>query len=97
MAVSVLLVDDHRLVREALRNALAKAPDIEVVDEAADVIYVCAGVQQIPITWIRALNPGGRLLLPLTPGNAEGGMLLVTSIGSERFDARFVASARFAP
>jgi DNA-binding NarL/FixJ family response regulator len=36
MAVSVLLVDDHRLVREALRNALEKASDIEVVGEAAD-------------------------------------------------------------
>jgi DNA-binding NarL/FixJ family response regulator len=36
MSVSVLLVDDHRLVREAVRDALARASDIEVVGEAAD-------------------------------------------------------------
>jgi DNA-binding NarL/FixJ family response regulator len=34
--ISVLLVDDHRLVREALRDSLAKEPDIEVVGEAGD-------------------------------------------------------------
>jgi DNA-binding NarL/FixJ family response regulator len=29
VTISVLLVDDHRLVRQALRNALAKEPDIK--------------------------------------------------------------------
>lgn len=36
MTVRVLLVDDHRLVREALRDALQKMPDIEVVGEAGE-------------------------------------------------------------
>lgn len=36
MAISVLLVDDHRLVREVLRDRLAREPDIEVVGEAGD-------------------------------------------------------------
>jgi len=36
MTIKVLLVDDHRLVREALRDALAKESDIEVVGEAGD-------------------------------------------------------------
>ena len=36
MAIRVLLVDDHRLVREALRNVLAKEPDMNVVGEAGD-------------------------------------------------------------
>lgn len=36
MTIRVLLVDDHRLVREALRDALQKLPDIEVVAEAGD-------------------------------------------------------------
>jgi two-component system NarL family response regulator len=36
VTISVLLVDDHRLVREALRDALAKEPDIKVVGEAGD-------------------------------------------------------------
>jgi two-component system NarL family response regulator len=36
MKTRVLLVEDHRMVREALREALTKAPDIEVVGEAGD-------------------------------------------------------------
>ncbi|HEX5687392.1 MAG TPA: response regulator transcription factor [Ideonella sp.] len=32
----VLLVEDHRLVREALRDVLSRLPDIEVVGEAGD-------------------------------------------------------------
>ncbi len=36
MTIRVLLVDDHRLVREALREALGKVADIEVVGEAGD-------------------------------------------------------------
>ncbi len=36
MTIRVLLVDDHRLVREALREALEKVSDIEVVGEAGD-------------------------------------------------------------
>src|SRR5215472_3557764 len=36
MTIRVLLVDDHRLLREALHEALAKLPDVEVVGEAGD-------------------------------------------------------------
>jgi two-component system NarL family response regulator len=36
MTIRVLLVDDHRLVREALRDALARVSDVEVVGEAGD-------------------------------------------------------------
>jgi DNA-binding NarL/FixJ family response regulator len=36
MPITVLLVEDHRLVREALRDTLAKEPDIEVIGEAGD-------------------------------------------------------------
>jgi DNA-binding NarL/FixJ family response regulator len=36
MTISVLLVEDHRLVREALRDTLAREPDISVVGEAGD-------------------------------------------------------------
>lgn len=34
MSIRVLLVEDHRMVREALRGVLAQTPDIEVVGEA---------------------------------------------------------------
>ncbi|MEW6707630.1 MAG: response regulator transcription factor [Pseudomonadota bacterium] len=36
MTIDVLLVEDHRLVREALREALAREADIRVVGEAGD-------------------------------------------------------------
>jgi DNA-binding NarL/FixJ family response regulator len=37
VTISVLLINNHRLVREALRNLLAKEPGIEVVGEAHDI------------------------------------------------------------
>lgn len=36
MTIRVLLVEDHRMVREALREVLSKVPDLEVVGEAGD-------------------------------------------------------------
>ncbi len=36
MTTRVLLVEDHRMVREALCEVLARVPDIEVVGEAGD-------------------------------------------------------------
>jgi DNA-binding NarL/FixJ family response regulator len=34
MAISVLLADDHQIVRDGLRSLLAKEPDIQVIGEA---------------------------------------------------------------
>jgi two-component system, NarL family, response regulator LiaR len=36
MAIRVLIVDDHSVVREGLRMFLVRDPDLEVVEEAAD-------------------------------------------------------------
>jgi two-component system NarL family response regulator len=36
MSIRVLLVEDHRMVREALCGVLAQLPDIEIVGEAGD-------------------------------------------------------------
>jgi DNA-binding NarL/FixJ family response regulator len=36
VTIRVLLVEDHRMVREALRDVLTQVPDIEVVGEAGD-------------------------------------------------------------
>jgi len=36
MSLRILLSDDHRIVREGLRNLLEKEPDMEVVGEAGD-------------------------------------------------------------
>lgn len=44
--IRVLLVDDHRVVRQGIRQMLADAPDIEVAAEAADGIEAMAGIRQ---------------------------------------------------
>src|SRR5882762_2239588 len=49
VTISVLLVEDHRLVREALRDALAKEPDIKVVGEAENA--------RAAFDWARRLAP----------------------------------------
>ncbi|HEX4965845.1 MAG TPA: rRNA adenine N-6-methyltransferase family protein [Thermoanaerobaculia bacterium] len=64
---------------------------------ACDVIYVCAGVTGPLDSWLDALRPGGRMLVPLTPAAGAGGMLLVTHAAPERFDARFLCRAAFIP
>jgi DNA-binding NarL/FixJ family response regulator len=47
MTLRVLLVDDHPLYREGLATALAAAPDVEVVGEAADGEQAVALVEQL--------------------------------------------------
>jgi len=46
MAVRVLIVDDHKLVREGLRSLLEKEPDMKVIGEAADGHTALSLVQQ---------------------------------------------------
>jgi DNA-binding NarL/FixJ family response regulator len=44
--ISVIVVDDHHLVRQGIRSLLEKAPDIQVVGEAADGIEAVKLAQQ---------------------------------------------------
>ena len=59
VAIRVLLVDDHHIVREGLRMFLRRDPDLEVVGEAAN------GVQAIEMT--RDLHPNVILMDLLMP------------------------------
>ncbi|KLK89519.1 SAM-dependent methlyltransferase [Microvirga vignae] len=43
----------------------------------ADVIYVNAGVVAPDVEWLKALNPGGRLIFPWQPGKGWGPAILV--------------------
>jgi DNA-binding NarL/FixJ family response regulator len=47
VTISVLLVDDHQLVREALRDSLGREPDIEVVGEAGDAAGAVEGARDL--------------------------------------------------
>lgn len=69
---------------------------IDAPPPRCDAIYVNAAVADVPDHWLDALRPGGRLMLPLTPKDSLGGMLLVTRGDSDTvLDARFVSGARF--
>jgi len=64
---------------------------------ACDVLYVSAGATHPLPQWLDALNPGGRLVLPLTLGDGWGCMLQVTRIGSGGYAARALMRVAFIP
>jgi protein-L-isoaspartate(D-aspartate) O-methyltransferase len=64
---------------------------------AADVIYVNAGVAELPTPWLDALKPGGRLVVPLTPDDGYGLLLQITRTGSGGFSACGLGRAGFTP
>src|SRR5712691_12173628 len=75
MAIRVLIVDDHSVVREGLRMFLVRDPDLEVVGEAAD------GVEALQQA--RLLRPDiviMDLLMPVLDGIAETEVLALTSV-----------------
>ncbi len=88
-----------RAVANLLRRANVRiAPEsaFAAVVPSCDVLYVNAAVTDLPERWLDALSPGARLLAPLTPRDAFGGMLLVTRRASaDGYDARFVSGAMF--
>lgn len=61
----------------------------------ADVIYVCAGATHVPALWLDTLAIGGRLVLPLTPNERLGCMLLVTRQSKGLYAARIFSTAAF--
>ncbi|HTR56301.1 MAG TPA: hypothetical protein VMJ10_36760 [Kofleriaceae bacterium] len=64
--------------------------------EVVDLVYVNAGVQQVPVAWLEALSHHGRLLFPLVPGDGEGAVFRVTR-EPQGYSAAFVSRARFVP
>ena len=100
---------DAELADQAARN-LAGLSNVSVLAESGseadlpecDVIYVNAGATDPVATWLDALNPGGRLLFPLTPAEiggqpAPGMMLRICNEGNAGFSARFVCAVAFTP
>ena len=66
--------------------------------QAADVVYVSAGLAEPYPAWLDALRPGGRLLFPLQSAERWGAMLLVRRPSNgTAWPARFVCAAGFIP
>jgi protein-L-isoaspartate(D-aspartate) O-methyltransferase len=100
--VVVALEIDERLAEQA-RSALEPRRQTTVItgDGAsyrparADAIVVSAGATHPPAVWLDPLNPGGRLLLPLTAEDRDGVMLLVTRHDTDAFAARLIRPVGF--
>ena len=63
----------------------------------ADVIYVSVGATRVPLHWLDALKPRGRLVLPLTPTHGLGCMLLVSRRDGMTYPAQAISPAAFIP
>ena len=87
---------------EQARNNLARYPNVRVHAGTAlardlppaDVIYVNAGVVAPDAGWLRALDPGGRLIFPWQPAAHWGTAMLVTRLPGG-FRAKPVMSVGF--
>jgi protein-L-isoaspartate(D-aspartate) O-methyltransferase len=70
---------------------------VQVPEQPVDLIYVNAGVQQLPRPWIEGLAPGGRVLVPLVAADGQGAVYLIRRGDGGSHPARFVCQARFVP
>ncbi|GEM_PF-1754873 len=85
MSTRVLLVDEHTVVREALRCALEKRADIVVVGEAADghtALQLCA--EHAPAIVIADINVAGVDGVEMTRRMTEKGVKVVILSASTR-------------
>jgi len=88
---------------ERARVALTPWPQITVSNadgatmplHPVDLIVASAGATHPLRSWLEALEPGGRLLLPLTANRGAGEMLLVTRQAARSFAAQFLCSVGF--
>jgi protein-L-isoaspartate(D-aspartate) O-methyltransferase len=63
-----------------------------------DAVYVCAGITQPSWSWLDALRPNGRLVFPLHPVGAGGGMLMIRRPEQGLlWPAHFISPAWFIP
>ena len=94
---------DRRLAAVARTN-LAALPQVAVHAASAngrelppaDIVYVSAGVAAPEPAWLRALRPGGRLVMPWQPGPGRGRTLVVRRVAGG-FSARRYGAVSFIP
>jgi DNA-binding NarL/FixJ family response regulator len=79
--ITIVLVDDHALIRAGVRAELAAWPDVEVVGEAANV--------EDAVAEIRRARPDVVLLDVHLPGG--GGRAVIEGIADDKLPTRFLA------
>ena len=94
---------DESLAKQARENLVAfERVDVNHGDATtlplplSDVIYVNAGVAAPPVSWLKALRPGGRMIFPWRPSErvALAMLLIRTDVG---FQAKPLMRAWFIP
>ena len=104
MAITVLLVDDHELIREGLRRAFEREPDVEVVGEAASVAEaIGTGRKAEPAVAIVDLRlPDGNgldVVRALRAQSSDMGIVVLTMYAGDNqlFDALDAGASAFVP
>ena len=104
MTITVLLVDDHELIREGLRRALEREPDVDVVAEAASVAEgIAMGRKTEPTVAIVDLRlPDGNgldIVRALRAQSTEMGIVVLTMYAGDNqlFDALDAGASAFVP
>ena len=93
---------DHGLASRA-RIALAPWPNVTVIQgdgaqgsfQPVDLIVASAGVTHPPAAWLKATEPNGKLLFPLTSTRGPGTMAHITRKSAEWFQAALIGTAFF--
>jgi DNA-binding NarL/FixJ family response regulator len=104
VTITVLLVDDHELIREGLRRALEREPDVDVVAEAASVAEgIAMGRKTEPTVAIVDLRlPDGNgldIVRALRAQSTEMGIVVLTMYAGDNqlFDALDAGASAFVP
>ena len=104
MTITVLLVDDHELIREGLRRAFEREDDLEVVAEAASVAEAIAvGCKMTPDVSIVDLRlPDGNgldIVRALRAHSVDMGIVVLTMYAGDTqlFDALEAGASAFVP
>lgn len=104
MTITVMLADDHELIREGLRRAFEREADFEVVAEAASVAEaVAVGRKVDPSVAIVDLRlPDGTgldIVRDLRAHNADMGIVVLTMYAGDNqlFDALEAGASAFVP
>ena len=81
---------DPDLRRRAEIN-LAEWPQVRVAGDALeagpesfDILYSSAGMGTLPLSWLQALRPGGRMVVPITGPHDHGMVFLFHKIAEDR-------------
>ena len=104
MTITVLLVDDHELIREGLRRALEREPDVDVVAEAASVAEAiavgCKLTPDVSIVDLRLPDGNGlEIVRALRAQSTEMGIVVLTMYAGDNqlFDALDAGASAFVP